>query len=635
MPRGHHGARWVGWLALPVAWSCTDAGGGDGKAPVDDDPLVDSSPSIVDTPVDTPEDTPAETSPGETADTPSPVLPPDLVGVGFAADPALAGCEVASFFGLRANAVIAAAGDLDGDGISELVLANASCPGPSGDVVHPIFAWDPARDGLRLTDGLGDRLDASPTAVSALAIVDFDDDGDADLAASWLDPFGSNQALVLQANDGSGRFEAQHWTSDASDALTAGLYGFGVGWEETDGVTFWVATRDSELGPGVPHHVGRLQRRGASWQLEVAWGEAREGLPNAWAWIPMSRHPNDAPFEHAFVAVNHVPGADDYHLALTDGRWEPSTFVHREVDGTGRPVNALHFATPACTDDTPVCFTPMGGTMLRFDVEDAAGARSSRDCVLIAAGGEAPVYVQCPDPAGGWTEDGALGVSFGVNLPSGAGGTPPPPRSSWQIRANWDVNADGWMDVVVTTGRDFDVRPLSPSYAFLQTPACRGLACDRFVMSELPWPDGHVLGTVSLVVPRADGSWAVITAPSLNAVYADGVDAPRVLRWSLPAGRRWLALRVGASHDLRALGSVLRPQFFNAAGQVLPATSEVLLMPAPTWGMPGGNDPVVIGVPQDAVSAVVDVDLPGCRPTVRVSTATFDAPLEVPIEPCP
>ncbi|MFM2162706.1 MAG: hypothetical protein RLZZ383_2218 [Pseudomonadota bacterium] len=635
MRRHAHGARGVAGWALIGALACQREVGPD-DVPADTPTDTDVGPQPDDTPDDTPRDTPADTVvPGETADTVAPVAAPDLSGVAFLPEPALAGCAVATFGSQRATAVLSAVGDLDGDGVEELVLANAVCPGPVGDIVHPVFAWDAAVDGLRLVNGLGDRLDAPSAAVGALTLVDFDEDGDADLIAAWRDPRRSNQTVMLQANLGNGTFEPRTWSADAAAPVTAGIYGFGLGWDGDDGVTIWSATRAADLGPADPHHVGRLRRRGGAWQLDATWGAQRPDLPGAWAWVPMSRSPNVTPVEHLFASVNHVPGDDDYHLGVADGVWEPATFVHRELDGTGRPVNALHFSTPACTDDTPVCFTPMGGTMVRFAASDASGADVARDCVLIAAGGSTPVYVQCPDPSGGWVEDGALGAAFSVALPAGPGGSPPPPRSSWQVSGTWDVNADGWVDVVVTTGRDFDVRPVSPSYAFLHTPACRGVGCARFAMAELPWPAGHVLGAVHLVVPRADGSWAVLVVPSLNAVYDDGVDAPRALRWSLPAGRHWLAVRVGSGHDLRGLGSIVRPHVEDAAGLPLATSAEVLLMSAPTWGMPGANPPLLLGIPASAASVSLEVDLPGCRPTVTVTTSVWDQPIDVPVAPCP
>lgn len=586
------------------------------------------TPTTQDTPVD-PGDTPAVET--ETASPAPPPMPLDLSGVTFVEDPALTGCGVASFGGNRARAVLAATADLDGDGVDEVVLANAACQGVGGAVTHPVFGWDPVAEGLVLRDGLADRLDIPTTEVGALTFVDVDEDADADLVAAWPAPQQGPQTLLIAANDGSGRFDRLAWIAEGSATTTAGLYGFGLGWQEESGFTLWTANRAPDQAPSGAHRVGRLQRAATGWRLNTTWGEARDSVAGAWAWIPMSRDPNLSPFEHMFVAVNHVPGPDDYHLSLTDGTWEPPTFVHRETDASGRPINALHFASPTCTDDTPVCFTPMGGTMVRFD--DGGGAH--RDCLLIAAGGGSPVYVQCPDPAGGWREDGLLGSAFAVVLPNGPGGTPPPPRSSWQVLGTWDLNADGWMDVTVTTGRDFDLRPASPSYAFLQTPGCAGAGCARYAMSELPWPEGHVLGVATAVVPRASGGWAVIAVPSLNTVYDDGLDTPRALRWTLASDRRWLAVRVGDGHDLRGVGSVVRPRFRDETGALLPSTTEILLMPAPSWGMPGGNAPVIVGVPSEAVSASVEVDLPGCRPTVQAAVTAFDAPVDVAIAACP
>ncbi|MFM2161440.1 MAG: hypothetical protein RLZZ383_952, partial [Pseudomonadota bacterium] len=200
---------------------------------------------------------------------------------------------------------------------------------------------------------------------------------------------------------------------------------------------------------------------------------------------------------------------------------------------------------------------------------------------------------------------------------------------AWNVSATLDVDADGWNDVLVTMGRDRGAFPAMPTRVFLQNPDCHDDACARFLPAELPIGGGHRTSWQTLPVQDASGAWRLLHLVGSNGTDPTAVTLPEILTSTPAPGRGWLAVRVGALHDLRAVGSVVRPRFFDPLGRVLPSMPEVLVSQPATWGAPGFNPVVVLGVPAGSVRAEVTVDLPGTWADVVLATTTWNTTLDV------
>jgi len=344
-------------------------------------------------------------------------------------------------------------------------------------------------------------------------------------------------------------------------------------------------------------------------------------LSGAWSWVPVSLDATVDPFEHLFATVNPIGVYEDFHWRTADAVWEPDAFVDASRGPRGEPLDAVHFAQPACSTASATCFTPMGGSMLRLPDTDDAGTPVWRDCAAISTGvGPWPVFVGCP-VQGRLLESG--GLVDALRGPD-AGDV----RLAWQVSGTWDVNADGFHDVLVTNGRDAGPFPAQPSYAFLRRPGCFDGACGRYVRVDLPLDPGHHHGLALIPVRRADGGWTWLGLANSNAVDPAADARVAVFRWSPTEPDGWVSLGLGALHDLRAMGAVVTPRFVDAQGDVVVQGEPTLVALASTRGHPGVQQPMIWGLPPGAVSAVARVAPRGGAPAYDVALAA-GVPTEV------
>lgn len=597
-----------------------------------------------DLPPDTDTDTVVDDVPTDSLDTPdttdTPVHPaPDLSGVVI--NPGLGAavldrCRVRMTGARRPATLPVASGDLDGDGSVEIVLFNQVCTTTDGVDLHtPVLRFDPAVgdlvlvEALRWTgpDGVG------PGEVGAATLVDLDTDGDPDLVADAL----WNGAIVfVWLNDGAGSLVpvVQTGVRAGFGFLNAG---FSFADVDADGRQDVIAMGGEQASVSATARPVPLYNRlpGAMDVAPDAFAPAAGAAQ--WTVVLFSDAPQTEPGRYVFTTSNNAVGLEDYVWRVSDGANMPDDLFRMDRDPvSGAPRNAWWFLDPRCGSESPACVTPMGGGSMRLAWPSTGEAV---DCVVISTGwAEAPVEVFCPQD-GAWLEAGDIVAQLSV--PSGL--YPPPPPDSpggptlltWQITDRWDFNADGAVDVLITEGRDAgDFSPM-PQFAFLGDPACADASCDRYALAPLPELTGHHHGLGWFPVRLADGSWQLLGWLNSDAESTESNARVAFFSWHTDASRRWVALQLGRPDRLESVGALVSGVTTDAAGAVVGPRWERTHALTPTWGYPGSNPPILIGVPEGAAALHVEVDLPGCHPSVAIDVTTFNQPVELDVPPCP
>lgn len=590
------------------------------------------SPPETDTTDETDTDAPPDTDTDTIADTDLPPGP-TLDGVLFSDElqAALADCVPLVADGRRARAMAIAIADIDGDGHVEALLANQVCPNADGvDVISPWVRYDPALGTLVVGEPLSDRLVGGTItrSLSTVTLLDVDRDGDADLVGGIVNGDEADAVAPLWWNDGTGQFTPAPYRTAGPAFSFADGGPLGVVDLENDGrmdlvFPVWKADRSD--------HILAVLRTATTDDLVLEVGRF-DDVPGIFGWslVPYALQPTVRPWALLF-ATGVLPGVThDYSWYLPGGRRVPDTFIEPTRDSlTGAVVDGALFLEPVCGSSSPGCFTPMGASMVRFPTDTPTG-RVVQDCLLVSTlSSRWPVSVLCPRAAGdGFEESGPLSRALAA---------PPSPVThiAWLPSAQWDVNADGWMDVLVTFGRDAGPFPKMNQRAYLQRPDCYDTTCGRFTVVDLPMPAAHHYASFLQPVQDPSGAWSVLVWWSSHA-EAEAADAQaQVVRWQAAEGTRWLALQVGPRTDLSVAGAVARPVFYDAADAVLPGTEEILISVASTVGAPGTNNPLILGVPEGAVRARIEVTFVGCRGTATVEGNTLEGVWTVEVPACP
>jgi hypothetical protein len=518
--------------------------------------------------------------------------------------------------------------DLNGDGAMELFAPNLECTVAGATVRHPILTWNAALGAFEIVDSVEARMGRSILrVVRSAAWIDVDEDGDPDLVGA----FDVDDAVGFRPvwrNDGQGYFSPVDVAAPASGLVRTPTAYEGIGIARRGLLTdLWLAGADPSLPPSgssqTPSRIIVDPQGTAQWEVEVA--APMMDLGGAWTWLPLSRDVVTDPWAEMLALSNPMTGVDDQVWRYATMSWSSNDHVDIERSATGAPVNSVTFVSPRCLAPTPGCVTPMGGSMVRVMDRAAVGdAPSFRDCALISTGFSAwPVLPLCPSNApSGWWEDGAL--TMALRRPVGPG-----TDLAWNVSASVDVDADGWNDVLVTTGRDRNMFPAMPTRVFLQNPDCHDDACARWIPAEAPIGVGHRTSWQTVPLQDASGAWRLLHLVGSNGTDATAVTLPEIFETTPAPGRAWIAVRVGAIHDLRAIGAVVRPRFFDALDRPLPAMPEVLVSQPTTWGAPGFNPAVVLGVPAGASYAEITVDLPGAWPDAVFTTSSWNQPVDV------
>ncbi len=559
--------------------------------------------------------------------------PPTLAGVVWstALQSAISGCVPTSFGGRRAQSIPVAVADIDGDLIVEVLLANQICPNAEGEPIpSPFVRYDAALDALVVGESLASHLTQGTIvrSMASVSFLDLDLDGDADLVGNIVNGPSPDAFTPVWWNDGTGRFTPAAFRTEGP-AFEYGDGGpLGVTDIDANGRMDLVVPVRNPSGGTLPLAVLHTADE-ADLRLEVGRFEDLAGI-SGWAFVPFSLRPTFDPWQLLFAAGDPTGLTHDYTWFVPDGDAVPDTFVEPLRDAvTGAVLDGTAFLDPTCGSASPGCLTPMGGSMMRLVTREATTARAE-DCFLVSTGSSAmPISVWCPNAAGdGFYESGPLGRSFAAPVSAET-------TLAWLPSGLWDTNADGWMDVTLTLGRDLGRFPPMPQRAYLQTPGCYAAECPRYVPVDLPMERGHHYAQLLVPVQDAEGAWSLLTFWSSHAGAEEVDSAVQVVRWSVAAPARWIGLQVGAVSDLRMAGAVVRPQFFDAGGKRLAGTEEVLMSVGSTVGAPGANNPVILGVPAGAVRASIEVDFAGCRGTVVVDGTELRGVWTVPIPDCP
>ncbi len=563
------------------------------------------------------------------------------VGADLAFDHGLGGaCRAMGSPGAAPQVYAIGAIDLTADGVAELVLFNQSCEDPSHPGVwldNPIATYDPSTDRLRVIGSFLDHVAPGVTTnpfVSTASFVDLNGDGALDLVSDWnVDNTRLSDATrgYILMNDGHDMFAPPRYTV-AGDGAALTYMRDPAG---TIGLTDSDADGDMDLTVLVNVAGGGTRMVHL---LNLSNSTYVDGLGQVVSLgfvVDVDYFQGTTPSStYTFAGFAFDPLRPDRSVAICQGMGTISgdEFVYafgashgvqvaRDFIAAG-PTPAI-FALPECVDQSLSCAAPMGGSQIRFP-RLVLGALTWTDCFATSTGmAPLPVATFCENANHtALLEDGALTGSFANHAP--------PPHATvplaWQIDGRFDVNVDGLTDVLVTNGEDQGPFPTQESYVYLTNPGCLDGACARYEQKFLPKGAGHAHGLLWVPVTRADGSTRILLATTSDSVSGEG--APQFLTWSAEPARRWVALQVGAWGDWSAIGAVVRTRFVDAAGQpiadaVLGQELQNLNALPVTWGFPGANSPIVLGVP-DAASAVdVRVDLPGL--TARQLTLHIDA----------
>lgn len=565
---------------------------------------------------------------------PGPVWPPSASSVPAALDLSGAHFDEEAGSALRSCTPIqrelnppvlhAAPVDLDGDGVVEVVLGNLRCLDEAGGSVDdPVARWNAEAGRLVIAESFSTHVRGPPTHYGpAMTFLDVDGDGDADLVGTIPDPLDASRLRPVWWNDGAGTFSSAPLGASL-DGRTLTAYGaFGLATDASARVHLWMASRAAFAPPDQPTAPTDVTAVEGRLEGTVHVQGARPDLAGAWSWTAVSTDPTQRPFEYLFATVNPGTAVEDFHWGLDAAAWAPDDFIDAARGSRGEPVDAVLFAQPMCGTASPTCFTPMGGSMLRLPTRDEAGGPAWRDCAGISTGsGIWPVFVACPE-GGRLLETGGLVSAL-------QGPAAQDIRLAWQVSGTWDVNADGYHDVIVTNGRDAEPYPAQPNYAYLRRPGCFDDTCGRYALVEWPIAWGHHHGFALVPVPRSDGGWTWLGLANSNAV--DPVLDARVAAfvWSPTAPDGWVSLGLGALHDLRGMGAVVTPTFVDAAGATVAVGEPTLVSLASTRGHPGVNQPLVWGLPVGATGAFATVEPPGDAAPYEVAL-TPGVPAQVP-----
>jgi hypothetical protein len=612
-----------------------------------DPPSPDAAPSPPRAPRPAPqppssEPTPADTYPPPTAEDPAPPQTwptPSLLGATF--DPtvgdALRACVTLDMGGVRPVHLPAPAVDLDDDGEVELALFNMSCPDDAGGWVdHPLLRFDPATARLRVVGSLLDRWgDPRPSRpFGAAGFADLDGDGDADLLAP-AQLTDDSQAIAWLHNN-AGELRPRPFTVlDGGDAQPS-FYEAALGFVDVDqdGVVEGIAPF---RGPDEPPSEGRFglvdvgPRGGVG--VTSRWLEGTEGRID-WAVGPFSLDPERDPWSWTWIAQSLVPSTSDDLFRSADGAALADTTIDAQTDPlTGAPIDATLFLQPICGSRSPSCLTPMGGASMWLpDDPDAGGPLPPTwtSCLLVSTGiAMWPVGVFCDDGGGARLRERGAVVDALAQPPLS------PATLAWQVVTTWDVNADGWDDLLVTNGRDAGTYDPMPTFAYLQTPGCQADACPRWAADRLPLASAHHTALERWPVRGADGAWRILGFLSTDAHPTDPSITLEAFLWAPPPDHHWVALQIGSRHDLRAVGATIHAQRFDAADQPIAGTERTLHTLQATRATPGANSPVILGLSPGTARLHLEIDLPRCHPTITLDLTAFDQPVPIDVPPCP
>lgn len=608
----------LGWLVLI---GCEPTAGTD--APETDDPAETvETADTVDTPtVDTPEDT-----------TP-PV--PDLTDVlvdPTIADAVLAGCHVRLVNGRRPSTLPVASADLDGDGAVEVVLFNQVCVDASGaELIHPVLRFDGAQ--MQLVGALRwDEANGPVGDTQAADFVDLDADGDADLIADAR----TNGSIVhVWQNDGAGSFSPAPLVGEREGFQVYQSGGFTLADLDGDGALDLLA-----MGIDLVDVIGSARPVPIYNRLP----DTMEVVPDAtapssgaagYSLILFSDAPTADPARYVFTLSTTPTGTEDYVWSVPDLVNLPDDFVGVQRDElTGAVINAAWFVEPSCGGEAPACVIPMGGGTVRVR-RPGPWAESWADCLVLSTGRSlAPAAFFCPDPASGrYLEAGDL--SQQISIPSERVGGPGATSLAWIVTDRWDYNADGEPDVLFTHGRDAGPFPPMNQFVFLGDPACRDGTCARYALGDPAWGTGHYHGIGWFPYQDADGSWRLIGWLSSDAESEEDGARVGLFSWRTTGDRRWVALELGAPGRLEAIGARVRGSYVDGSGATVGEPWERTAALLATWGQSGGDPPMIVGVPPAAASLRLDIDLPGCHPSVTLEVTAFNRPVRVDVPACP
>lgn len=316
------------------------------------------------------------------------------------------------------------AGDLDGDGVSEVVVAEVqqASQGPDAPRVQ-VLSWDPAGAGLVWHAGLTAALTEQPGVV--VAVLDLDGDGHADLLRA-------SDRATFGFGDGRGVFDPVALGLPGGVARVPGLHVAALVDLDKDG---WL---DVLFGPGdCSSSLGLLPalRTGVrSWEARTDLVEQpRVGIPYALAVYPRVDGGQD------LVALgrgcSYMDGPTDFYASgarRADGRVPyapvervpPDAWFRQRPEGVGAPLSRRN---------------PMGGAVTDLDRDGLL------DLVVAPADGLVFTFLG----AGASSFHDATGT-FSLEVGSGAAGGPLLP---WGVGAV-DLDLDGRTDLVVAFGDD-------------------------------------------------------------------------------------------------------------------------------------------------------------------------------------
>lgn len=525
--------------------------------------------------------------------------------------------------------------DLTGDAVPEVVLFNEQCEDPSRPgqwLRHPVLTWDVPTGRLRPIGAFADHIArgvALHNYVGTASFVDVDGDGKLDLVSDWAvtwQRFDRDPGGFVLMNDGHDSFALAPVTASpgASEYQYAGSPSGVVALSDLDGdgdMDLVADVTNSVFAVKVVaifNHSDRLAPGSVEPRFSVDFSYFQgAALTSVFGFASFAFDPRRP--DQGFLitegsdGVGGVPGAEYvYQVGTTSAVQVADDFISERS-----PADGYYFNFPECTDLNLTCAMPMGGSQIRFP-DLRGGQLAWRDCLTTATGkSPVPVLVLCEDELSShlW-EDGALTQAFNNVLSQPVPTTP----LGWAIDGRFDLNADGMADVMVMNGEDQGHFPIQESYVYLTDPACLDGSCPRYAQKFLPKGAGHAHGVLWFPVPTSNGGTKMLIVSTSDAVGAEG--HPQFLTWEAEPSRRWFALQLGGLGDLRATGAIVRYRFLDASGAplrdaVLGQELQVVASLAVTWGFPGLNSPVVLGVPEHAASVHVTVELPGASATVR------------------
>ncbi len=577
----------------------------------------------VETPDTPPVDTPAAPARPDLADI---VVDPTI------ADAVLAGCHVRVLNSRRPPTLPVASADIDGDGQIEVVLFNQVCVDAGGaELVHPVLRFDGARmqlvGALRWAD-----TNNPPGETNAASFVDIDADGDVDLLA---DARTQSTIIHVWRNDGTGAFTAAPLRGERPGFFFYPTGGFTLTDLDADGaldlLTMGIDTVDV-LGSARPVPVyNRLPDA-----MEVSPDATAPSSGSAgYSLLLFSEAPATDPARYLFTLSTTPTGTEDYVFGLPDLTNLPDDFVGVQRDEvTGAVENAVWFADPTCGGEAPACVIPMGGGNVRVH-RPGPWEEPWTDCLTLTTGRpNAPAAFFCPDPVSGrYLEAGDLAAQVAIpgSLLSGSGGI----SLAWIVTDRWDYNADGEPDLLFTHGRDAGPFPPMRQFVFLGDADCRDGACTRYELEDTGWVPGHFHGIGWYPYQDADGSWRLLGWLSSDAESEEEGARAGMFSWRTTGDRRWVALELGTPHRLEAIGARVRGSYVDAAGAAVGEPWERTSALLSTWGEAAGDPPMVVGVPPEAVALNLDIDLPGCHPSVALQVTSFNQPVRVDVPACP